>query len=88
MFKHECLKCEGTGEIRWAKHVMNGVCFGCNGKGHVFLKRKRQTPANIRFKLFMMQDGKPIHCSWAETKSRAKKWLSMPGERWIEEVPR
>ena len=89
MFKHQCLKCEGTGRVEWGMHVLAGVCFNCKGEGHVLLKNKRvEKKAKTRFKLFMTQEGQPVHCSWADTKKSADKWLSMPGERWFEEVPR
>ena len=88
MFKLECLKCDGTGEIRWAKHVQNGICFSCGGKGHVLRKGKRKPPPTTKFKVFMIQEGKPVHCGFQLTKRSAKKWLELPGERWFEEVPR
>jgi len=29
-----CEICGGTGTIQQYRHVMNGICFRCNGKGH------------------------------------------------------
>ena len=31
---HECPKCNATGKVQW-RHIVNGVCFLCNGGGMV-----------------------------------------------------
>tara|TARA_R100000664_G_C2661528_1_gene77526 strand:+ start:47 stop:349 length:303 start_codon:yes stop_codon:yes gene_type:complete len=84
--KETCLRCDGTGRV-WFSSFLAGVCFGCKGKGHVLLKKKRVVKkTKTRFKLFMTQDGEPVHCSWGDTKKSVDKWLALPGERWVEEV--
>lgn len=38
MFKVECAKCAGKGEIRAYIGIAGGICFACNGKGHIIQK--------------------------------------------------
>ena len=28
---YPCSRCDGTGVVNWARHVLNGVCFQCKG---------------------------------------------------------
>ena len=89
MRKHKeiCLRCEGTGRVAFSS-VLASVCFGCKGEGFVLLKNKRvEKVQKVRFKLFMTQEGEPVHCAWGDSKKAADKWLKRSGERWIEEVP-
>lgn len=30
---YPCSRCNGSGEITWARHVLSGVCFRCGGSG-------------------------------------------------------
>jgi RecJ-like exonuclease len=30
----ECIRCSGLGKIKKFKHVDNGICFECDGKGY------------------------------------------------------
>ncbi len=38
MFKTECGKCGGKGEIRQFAAIAGGVCFSCDGKGYSITK--------------------------------------------------
>ena len=38
--KIKCGKCNGTGNIQAFSHIVGGVCFACEGKGHKILKNK------------------------------------------------
>jgi hypothetical protein len=33
MSQVECIKCNGTGNLGYHKHIENGVCFACKGTG-------------------------------------------------------
>lgn len=84
--KEDCLRCDGTGRV-WFSSFLAGVCFACKGKGHVMLAKKRAVKKqNTRFKLFMIQDGEPVHCAWGDSKKQVDKWLKLSGKRWAEEV--
>lgn len=38
IFKIECAKCDGKGEIKAFSGILGGRCFACSGKGHFFQK--------------------------------------------------
>ncbi|QIG65726.1 putative antitermination protein Q [Ochrobactrum phage vB_OspM_OC] len=38
MFKVECAKCNGKGEIKAFSGIAGGICFSCNGKGFICQK--------------------------------------------------
>ena len=42
MYKYECLRCGGEGNLWQYTHVLGGTCFKCNGSGSVLLKNKRR----------------------------------------------
>lgn len=38
-----CWKCAGSGHLDWAKHIANGVCFVCKGKGEYTVHQDKRT---------------------------------------------
>ena len=30
---YRCWKCAGTGQLDWARHINNGLCYACKGAG-------------------------------------------------------
>ncbi len=46
--KIECTKCGGTGTIRAFKHIDNGRCFACQGKGFRPITRAKLDAQNRR----------------------------------------
>lgn len=46
-YKVECAKCGGRGEIKAFSGIAGGICFCCNGKGHVELKNKPNRSAKF-----------------------------------------
>jgi len=49
MYKADCYRCNGTGRVNWASHVLGGVCFACNGVGIKTYKNKPRRGVKYAF---------------------------------------
>lgn len=61
--KCECAKCNGKGEIKAFSGIAGGICFSCNGKGYVMLKKAR-----VPSRKFGADFGEGVVC-WKNAKS-------------------
>lgn len=71
-YKVECAKCGGRGEIKAFSGIAGGVCFCCNGKGHVILKNKPQRTAKFGISAIDRESGERVSpVFWINAKSEA-----------------
>jgi len=50
--KIECRKCLGKGRIHGYSHILNGVCFACDGKGYQTVKANYKPSAMYSVKIY------------------------------------
>lgn len=62
----QCPKCRGRGRLPWFKGYNNGVCFECNGTGHILPKlsefsvRSECPKEGIRWNWFAKRSGSSV----------------------------
>lgn len=68
-FKVECAKCGGRGEIKAFSGIAGGICFCCNGKGHVELKNAPKRSVKFQISAVAKDTGDRELVCWINAKS-------------------
>lgn len=77
----KCIKCRGTGRINAYNHILNGVCFDCNGAGEHTTTVGKEKARKARAKRADAKRIADAHARW-EKNIRAYKADGRTYEDW------
>lgn len=70
-YKVECAKCGGRGEIKAFSGIAGGICFCCNGKGHVELKNAPKRSVKFQISAIAKDTGDRELVCWIKAKNES-----------------